>query len=73
MATKEPTYQEAIATLRAKCAAEGVASAQMTDGQIFMFSLETVRDLLLAAQKDPYGQVTVFVHKGKIFTTEDVQ
>jgi hypothetical protein len=44
--SKEPSCQDAVAVLTARCEKDGFASAQMSDGQIFMFSLATCRRLL---------------------------
>lgn len=58
----------AIAYLKARMSTDGVASAKVKDGEVFMFSLDCLQRLMAAAEADPEKAVTVFVKTGPNFS-----
>lgn len=55
----------ALEILKANCAAFGVATANMQDGQIFMFSRDFIRDLVMQLNDSDKNHVLIFVQKSK--------
>jgi len=62
-----------LALLRARLTTDGVSSAKVSDGEVFMFTAATLRKLLEAAEASEEKDVTVFVKTGPNFTKVDVQ
>lgn len=55
--------EKAMAFMKAQCAATGVGSVQVSDGQFFMFSKETI-EMLMKKFESGSEEVILFVKSG---------
>jgi precorrin-6B methylase 2 len=65
-------YDKALEILKANCEAFGVSTANVSDGQVFMFSKEFIWDLVKQLNDSDKNHVLIFVQKSKPIPRESM-
>lgn len=64
--TDDNDYLKALAYLKAQCSINGVAAIRFKDGQMFMFTRDTINNIVDQMDNKKSDEAIVFVHTGQV-------